>query len=198
LATDRLDGIDPATASSDATVRIARVLYAVGERARPVAWHRAALSGTSVATSRLDLARLIPLSLAAAAIDPPGSFAAWAEAEAAAIGTSTEARIRVAAVAEILDALGVRVPTVDGRDALFAEPGRSPDPPTALWSTLEAASAAGRIAETALAAIGLLGPDGPASAGASATAAAIRGLVAIGFVDEARAIAREAILARLE
>lgn len=196
LATERLDRVDASSADIGTATRIARLLYAVGERARPVVWHRAALAGAGDAAARRDALRLAPLALAAAAIDPPADLAAWAAAETAA-GDAADARLRVAAVLATLEGLGVSVPPFD-RGALFDEPGRAPEPPTAAWAAVESAAAAGRPAETAAAAAGLLGPDGPETATALATAAAVRALVSVGLVDEARAIAREAVLARFE
>jgi hypothetical protein len=193
LATERLDDARPADAGIETAARIARALYGVGERARPVVWHRAALAGAGDETARRDARRLAPLSLAAAAIEPPGDLADWVRAETA-VG---DGRVRVAAVLSVLAALGVPVPAFDAQ-SLHDEPGRAPEPPTAAWAALESAVAGGRVAETAAAAAVLLGPDGPETASAPAAAAAIRGLFAVGLTDEARAIAREAVLARFD
>ncbi len=193
LATERLDDARPADAGIETAARIARALYGVGERARPVVWHRAALAGAGDATARRDAFRLAPLSQAAAAIEPPGTLVDWIRAETEA----GDARVRVAAILSVLDALGVPVPAFDAH-VLHDEPGRAPEPPTAVWAALESAAAGGRVAETAAAAAVLIGPDGPETASAPATAAAIRGLFAVGLTDEARAIAREAVLARFD
>ncbi len=68
-------------------------------------------------------------------------------------------------------------------------------PPAELWFGLERAAAEGRVGETVLRALIMLGDDGLGRTDPIVLAAAIRGLVKVGLAEEARSLAVEAALA---
>lgn len=83
-------------------------------------------------------------------------------------------------------------------EALYAGPLRETAPiaTPAVRLALSRASAEGRIGETVLLSLLVLGPGGPAQAGAVTLGDVVSALVKVGLVADAHAVAREAMLAR--
>jgi hypothetical protein len=185
----RMADLPPDAAGAPVAAALARVLYADGERARSAAWHRVALEAPADDAGRLAALRLSPLAYAVGAPDAPGGAAAlgaWIAAELGA-GDPIAARVRVDDVLGVLAALGAPVP----------ERGGTPPAAGGEAAALADAAARGRSGETALRALVLLGAAGPGGAPGPDVAAAVAALRAAGLSDDARAVAAEAILARL-
>ncbi|HZH25908.1 MAG TPA: hypothetical protein VEY95_01885 [Azospirillaceae bacterium] len=193
LAARRLaEGLAPDRTYAALAPQLTTVLYATGERARPVPWHELALRAADADPGQaLTAARLWPLAAVSGVVPPDGANGArrWRDAETRADGQGASGR--TADVAALLSAAGVVLPDAaglptSGGEAAAADLGR-----------LEAAARAGRLGETVLLSLAALGDAGPRGAPAAVSAAVVRALRAVGLEDEARAIAREAMLARL-
>ena len=111
-------------------------------------------------------------------------------------GANPVAFERAALLLELLDALGHEVP-IDVWHVLLAGPSSQPARVTsaALAHVLRDASAAGRLGETALAALVSLGQGGTAQVGMPVIGDVLRALQHAGLTKEARALAVETALA---
>ena len=126
------------------------------------------------------------------------SVAAWRQSQAAA--GDADADLRAARLFALFDGLGEPVsaawqvladPAVPSTPA--SSPGAMPNP--ALWFALGDSAEAGRLGETVMLALFVLGPDGPGGAHPIALARALAALRQVGLESDARALAFEAALA---
>ncbi|AWK86308.1 hypothetical protein [Azospirillum thermophilum] len=188
-ATALLDTVSPTPDAAALAPSAARLYYALGRGDVARRWHELALrTGRSA-----DVAWLWPMG-AVLGLMRPDSLAGWLDE--ALRGADDPARGRVAGQLALLQATGFPVPEEAWVKATGAAPPAAPDrPPTAdpvLWQRLTEASAAGRVGETVLASLLLLGEGGPAAAAPLVTARVVAALRGIGLEADARAIAREA------
>lgn len=145
-------------------------------------------------------ARLWPLAAVALGSGPardlPPGFSTWLEA--ALRGADPVARGQATAQLTLLAGLGYAVPA----EAWGRAAGREGPPPAGgepvVLARLGPAAAAGRIGETVLLALTLLGDAGPAGAPPATVAAAAGALATVGLHREARALVREALAAMAE
>jgi len=194
LAARRLaEGMAPDRAYAALAPQLTTVLYATGERARPLPWHELALRTADADPGQaLTAARLWPLA-AVSGVEPPGGMNGhrrWLDAETRA--DRQGATDRIAGAVALLSAAGVALPDGTGGSPTSGAGAAATD-----LGRLEAAARAGRLGETVLLSLAALGDTGPRGAPAAVAAAVVRALRAVGLEDEARAIAREAMLARL-
>ena len=177
-----------------------RAMLAVGDREAAAAWYALATEqAPGDAEAAEGALRLWPLMLLGSdeAHVSAAEFEAWrasqqGDGDAAAALASVS---RQNALAMLVDALGGRIdPEV--WDRLLAEAGfvMAAVPAPALVLALESAAGEGRLGETVLLALLLLGGEGPAAAPVAAVAPVVSGLVSVGLVEEARALALEAAL----
>ena len=111
-------------------------------------------------------------------------------------GGRTVAVARANWLAILVDALGGRVdPEVWDRLLLDEQPVAARGPALALANGLLKAAEGGRLGETVLLALLLLGDAGPAAAGIATVGPVVSSLVSADLQEEARAIALEAALA---
>ena len=111
-------------------------------------------------------------------------------------GEGAVALARAIWLAILVDALGGRIePEVWDRLMLDERPVAARTPALALANGLQKAAEGGRLGETVLLALLLLGDHGPAAAGIASVGPAVSSLVSVGLREEARAIALEAALA---
>ncbi len=189
-----LDTVSPTGDAAALAPAAARLYYALGRLDQGRRWHDLALrSGRSA-----DTAWLWPLAVVATGRggDDPRGLAAWLDE--ALRGADTPARARIAGQLALLQALGVAVP-----DEAWLTVTDGAGPPTgsdagvdpALWQRLGDAAAGGRIGETVLAALLLLGEAGPAGVPPVVTARVAANLKAVGLEADGRALAREAMAA---
>lgn len=189
-----LDTVSPLPDAAALAPAAARLYYALGRPDAARRWHELALRGRNPAVA----ARLWPLSVIAGGAPPGGTalgLGAWLDD--ALSGGDPPARGRVAGQLALLQAVGVAVPEdawLRATDA-GAPPVGAMVPDPALWERMNAAAAAGRVGETVLAALRLLGETGPAAASPVVVARVAASLRAVGLDAEARAIAREAAAA---
>lgn len=135
-------------------------------------------------------ARLWPLL---AATNPAsGGLSAWLD-EGLRSGDPAVSE-RAAGTLALLKALGAEVPDEALRRVPVEPPGLPGDP--TLWSQLDMAAKDGRIGETALLALVLLGESGTAATPPATLARIVGALRAVGLDGDARALAREAIAAQ--
>ncbi|WP_431857092.1 hypothetical protein [Azospirillum sp.] len=135
-------------------------------------------------------ARLWPL--AAAANPAAGGLSAWLDD--ALRGGDPSAPARAAGTLALLKALGADVPEEASR-RVPADPPALPGEPMR-WSQLDMAVKEGRVGETALLALVLLGEAGPAGTPPAVLARLAGALRTVGLENDARALAREAIVAQ--
>ena len=116
-------------------------------------------------------------------------FARWRKARAA--GRETAAPAGGALLLTLLDALGVEVPPEMWMETVG--PGREMAalPPPGLVAALDRSAKDGRVGETVLLALTVLGADAPGKLHPSAIGPVVRALVGIGLAREARALALE-------
>lgn len=116
-------------------------------------------------------------------------FARWRKAQAA--GPEPAAPARGALLLTLLDALGVAVPPEGWLETVG--PGRemAAVPPPGLVAALDRSAKEGRVGETVLLALTVLGADAPEKLHPSAIGPVLRALVGIGLGREARALALE-------
>ena len=116
-------------------------------------------------------------------------FTRWREARST--GGKTVTPAQGALLLSLLDALGVKVPS----QAWLATvgPGREMGalPPPGLVAALDRGAKEGRVGETVLLALAVLGADAPGKLHPSVIGPVVRALVGIGLVPEARALALE-------
>jgi hypothetical protein len=185
-----LDGIN-ATAANGALAPLAVKLYAAqGQTAKAGRWYQALATNDRL---RKDAIRLWPLAMLADAV-PEGGYDldvdTWLDAEA-----RVQPPSRTLTLVPVLQALGVAVPAetaerVAAQTTLVAAPD--------VVNRLSRASGEGRLGETALIALDLLGDGGPAQVQPGVLARVADAFVANGLEREARAIVREAAAALTE
>lgn len=177
----------------------ARALYAAGRAEEAAAWYQLvageAESNEAAATAA---AGLWPLAVIADGADA----VAW---DPAALGKWWQARRKTAGEAAVdqanllfslLTALGKQVPLSLWAEVIGdARPAPAPMPNPALRHALETSSAGGRIGETVVLVLLVLGEAGPAGAGSFALERAIVALGRVGLNDVARSLALEAAIA---
>ncbi|ANC92520.1 hypothetical protein A6A40_11770 [Azospirillum humicireducens] len=189
-----LDTVSPSGDAAALAPAAARLYYAQGRLDQARRWHDLALrSGRSA-----DTAWLWPLAVAATGRggDDPRALAAWLEE--ALRGADTSARSRIAGQLALLQATGIVI-----ADEVWMKVTDGAGPPSgsdagvdpALWKRLGDASAGGRVGETVVAALLLLGEAGPAGLPPVVTARVAANLKAVGLEPDARALAREAMAA---
>ena len=176
-----------------------RALYAAGERDRAKLWFDLASrqAGASAEAAAAAIA-LWPLTrLADAAAEPgwdPMLLGAWWDETRAA---DDDAAGRAILLYTLLEALGDPVGEADWLALLGAAPDEPSDPPASvLWRGLRAASEAGRLGETILFAIHLLGESGPGEVHPIVLGHVIDGLRRVGLEPDARRLAVEAAIGR--
>ncbi|WP_448189235.1 hypothetical protein [Azospirillum sp. sgz301742] len=169
-----------AAALAPAAVR----LYEAQGRADPARRWR------DLATRTAAGARLWPL--AAAANPAAAGLSAWLDESLR--GADPAAAERVAGTLKLLQALGAEVPDEALRRAAAELPLPQGDPMR--WSQLDLAVREGRVGETVLLALVLLGEAGPAGTPPATLARLAGALRAVGLEPDARALAREAIAAQ--
>ncbi len=107
-----------------------------------------------------------------------------------------EQRRRAALLYGLLEALGYVIESELWDEVLGAPAiGGTRAPSLGVWRQLLIATEAGRLGEGLLLALVTIGDAGPAGADPSALSSALRALTTLGFEDEARAIAVEALVA---
>jgi hypothetical protein len=116
-------------------------------------------------------------------------FARWRKARA--VGDETVAPARGALLLTLLDALGVEVPSQAWLETVGPVREMAAPPPPGLVAALDRSAKEGRVGETVLLALAVLGADAPAKIHPSAIGPVVRALVDIGLAREARALARE-------
>jgi hypothetical protein len=122
-----------------------------------------------------------------------GSVATWRQAQAAA--GDPDADLRAARLFALIDGLGEPAGAAWQVLADPQTPSAQPLGDPATWFALGDAAEAGRLGETVMLALFVLGPDGPGGAHPIALAQAVAALRAVGLDSEARALAVEAALA---
>lgn len=187
-----LDGVSPTGEAVALAPAAARLLYALGRTDAAARWQDLALRSGRTA----DVAWLWPLAVAATGSGPASiGFQGWLDE--ALRGAGPAARARVAGQLALLQAVGVAVPdaawlaATDGAGPPSGGSGADP----ALWQRLGDAATGGRIGETVVCALLLLGEGGPAGVPPVVTARVAANLRAVGLEPDARALAREAMAA---
>lgn len=177
-----------------------RAMLAVGDREAAAAWYALATEqAPGDAEAAEGALRLWPLMLLGSeeAHATAADFRAWlASQQGDGDADETSAALaRQTWLAMLVDALGGRVdPEV--WDHLLAEERSmmAPAPAPALAHALEAAAGVGRLGETVLLALHLLDGGGSGAGHVAVVAPVVSGLVSVGLVEEARALALEAAL----
>lgn len=181
----------PQTAGSAAAA--ARLAYAQGRLEAARRWHALVLSSGRGG----EALALWPLAAVAGGLPPEAGtlgITGWIDGALRAGGA--DATERAAGLLALLAGVGHDVP-----DAVRTRVGADAVPPPAdpaLLDGLAAAAAAGRVGETVLTGLVLLGPAGPAGAPPAVTGRVVAALRAAGLPAEARALAREAAAALVE
>ncbi|WP_247893592.1 hypothetical protein [Azospirillum endophyticum] len=191
-----LDSVSPAGDAAALAPAAARLYYAQGRLDQARRWHDLALrSGRSA-----DTAWLWPLAVVAAGpgrgqgTADPQALTAWLDE--ALRGADPLARSRIAGQLALLQATGVAVPDeawMKATDGAGPPSGSDAGVDPALWQRLGDAAAGGRIGETVVVALLLLGEAGPAALPPVVTARVAANLKAVGLEPDARALAREAL-----
>ncbi len=187
-----LDTVSPVAEAAGMAPAAARLYYALGRLDAARRWHDLALrTGRSA-----DVAWLWPLSVVASGRGgEPSGLAAWLDE--ALRGADAPVRARIAGQLALLQAVGVAVPDeawIKATDGA-GPPGGNPGVDAALWQRLGAAATGGRVGETVVTALLLLGEGGPAGVSPLVVARVAANLRAIGLDQDARALAREAMAA---
>ncbi len=115
-------------------------------------------------------------------------FDRWRKVQAGLAGEVTAQR-RAAMLLGLLDALGSEVPQQAWIESSGAVREMAALPPPGLMRALDDAARGGRLGETILLVLAVLGPDEPDKLHPSVAGAAVRALVAAGLPGEARALA---------
>ena len=189
-----LDTVSPSGDAATLAPAAARLYYAQGRLDQARRWHDLALrSGRSA-----DTAWLWPLAVVATGrgAEDPRALTAWLEE--ALRGADGPARSRIAGQLALLQATGVMVPDeawMQATDGAGPPSGSDAGVDPALWQRLGDAAAGGRVGETVVAALLLLGEAGPAGLPPVVTARVAANLKAVGLEPDARALAREAMAA---
>ncbi|CBS88114.1 hypothetical protein [Azospirillum lipoferum] len=189
-----LDTVSPSGDAAALAPAAARLYYALGRLDQARRWHDLALrSGRSA-----DTAWLWPLAVVATGrgAEDPRALAAWLEEVLR--GADTPARSRIAGQLALLQATGVMVPDeawMQATDGAGPPSGSDAGVDPTLWQRLGDAAGGGRVGETVVAALLLLGEAGPAGLPPVVTARVAANLKAVGLEPDARALAREAMAA---
>lgn len=187
-----LDSVSPAPDAAALAPAAARLYYAQGRLDAAKRWQDLAFR-----TGRTsEVAWLWPLATVATGRGPESvGLRAWLDE--ALRGADTPTRARIAGQLALLQAVGVTVPdeawlaATDGAGPPSGGTGVDP----ALWQRLGDAATGGRIGETVVTALLLLGEGGPAAVPAVVTARVAANLKAVGLEPDARALVREAMAA---
>lgn len=173
----------------------ALVVAAAAEPARR--WFAQVRTGAGYeASGRSHLHAVLPLARLAGATDQAGwseesLIAWWRDTDEAGVG-----RQQAELVFVLLEGLGEPVPDAIWLDLLDGTPRESVAmPPVAVWYRLDSAAYAGRVGETVLLALVVLGEQGPQEASPLAMRKVVDSLRSVGELDAARALAVEAGLA---
>ncbi len=190
-----VDTVPPAPAHVWFSAAAGRALIAASELDAAARWYALATDhGSRTPEAMRTALRLWPLMLLSGDDDhlTTAQFGAWLSLRADE-GGRTVAVARANWLAILVDALGGRVdPEVWDRLLLDEQPVAARAPALALANGLLQASEGGRLGETVLLALLLLGDAGPAAAGIATVGPVVSSLVSAGLQEEARAIALEA------
>lgn len=195
---DLIERIAPEAANAAFAETAGRALYLDGRYEQAAAWLDVA---RAEASRNPEAAAAVPVLSLLTRMAGGGESLAWDAATVAAWRQAQEPRghavadLRAARIFAILDGLGQ---PAGPAWRVLADPAAAGDavlPYPALWFALGDAAAAGRIGETVMLALFVLGPDGPGGSHPVALARALSALRGIGLEEEARAIAFEAALA---
>lgn len=194
-----VDTVTPSPDAAGLAPDAARLYLALGRVDDARRWYGLALRTHPTA----DVAPLWPLAIVVAGAPPAGvadGMAVWLDEVLR--GDDPAARARTAGQLALLQAMGVAVPEAAWqRTSPDAKADAKADnsPPgaanAALWRRLGEAAATGRVGETVLTSLLLLGERGPAAQPPDLVARVVASLRAVGLEDSARAVAREASVA---
>jgi hypothetical protein len=194
-AASLLDTVSPTADAAGLAPAAVRLYCALGRLDAAKRWLDLALRGGRTA----DVAWLWPLA-AVSGLLPRGAesagVAAWLDE--ALRGADAAARARLVGQLVLLQAVGVDVP-----DSAWLAATNGAGPPggvaggadPALWQRLGDAATGGRIGETVVTALLLLGEGGPAGVSPLIVGRVVANLRAVGLEPDARALAREAMAA---
>ena len=175
-----------------------RALIAAGDRDGASAWYTlAGQQSTGDIEAARSVLRLWPLMLlgSAEAHLTGADFRTWLTPQAE-IGDEAGAALRAGWLVILLDALGGQIdPEVWDRLLTDERPVQARAPTPALALGLRMAAEEGRLGETVLMALLLLGGGGPATADLATVGPVVSSLASVGLRQEAQAIALEAALA---
>lgn len=185
-----LDTVSPTAEAAGMAPAAARLYYALGQLDAAKRWHDLALrTGRSA-----DVAWLWPLSVVATGRGfEPSGLAGWLDE--ALRGAGVPARARIAGQLALLQSVGVVVSDeawIKATDGA-GPPGGNPGVDSTLWQRLGDAATGGRVGETVVTALLLLGEGGPTGGPPLVVARVAANLRAIGLGQDARALAREAM-----
>ncbi|SMH52974.1 hypothetical protein [Azospirillum agricola] len=191
-AASLLDGVSPTSDAAALAPAAARLLYALGRPDAAKRWQDLAFrTGRSA-----DVAWLWPLATVATGRGPESvDLRGWLDE--ALRGAGAADRVRITGQLALLQAVGVAVPdeawmaATDGAGPPGGQGGVDP----ALWQRLGDAAGGGRVGETVVTALLLLGEGGPAAVSPLVTARVAANLRAVGLEPDGRALAREAMAA---
>lgn len=193
-----IEQIDPTPATAAAAGELGRAPYVGGRYELAGAWldlaRRESQTNPNAAAAVAELSVLARLAggVDAGAWDA-NAVAAWLAAQGGA--GDAEADLRAARLFALFDGLGQPVGPAWRMLADPAATNAPPMPDPALWFALGDAAGAGRLGETVMLALYVLGPEAPGGAHPIALSRALAALRQVGLEDEARAIAFEAALA---
>ncbi|MCW5731976.1 MAG: hypothetical protein KIT20_14540, partial [Alphaproteobacteria bacterium] len=195
---DPMRSVPPAREFAWAAQNAVRILLIAGDLVGARAWHNLLFQAAEGDRRGAALtAALLQLVDAEAPFRPQSWLEDWLAVREQA-GTREERDAQAALLLTLLDALGYEVPT-DLWQRLYARApapaGEAPASPLLLRGLASAADA-GRLGETVLFALLVLGEEGPAKLDGTGLAAVIGGLRKVGLERDARALALEAALAR--
>ena len=175
-----------------------RALIAAGDRDGASAWYTlAGQQSTGDVEAARSVLRLWPLMLLGGdeAHVTGADFRTWFTPQVE-IGDEAGAALRAGWLVILLDALGGRIdPEVWDRVLTDERPVQARAPSPALAQGLRMAAEGGRLGETVLMALLLLGDGGPAAADLATVGPVVSSLASVGLRQEAQAIALEAALA---
>ncbi|MEN3974333.1 hypothetical protein [Emcibacter sp. SYSU 3D8] len=180
-----------------AALEIARAQLVAGDIEAARAWYAAvqdqAAGGNPNATAtQIQLWPLMVVADADTGFDEPG-FEAWWQAQSSL--AADDRRRRGTVLMAVLEGLGQPAPAAfwgSLYDGAAAVDGRMP--PLAVWRGLDAAAGAGRLGETVLLSLVVLGDPGPGKANPAVLGDVLRALSSVGLERDARAIALESLV----
>lgn len=194
-AASLLDTVSPTADAAGLAPAAVRLYCALGRLDAAKRWLDLALRGGRTA----DVAWLWPLA-AVSGLLPRGAesagVAAWLDE--ALRGADAAARAKLVGQLALLQAVGVEAPDsawLAATDGAGPPGGVAGGADPALWQRLGDAATGGRVGETVVTALLLLGEAGPAGASPLLVARVAANLRAVGLEPDARALAREAMAA---